>query len=94
MALQDVDIIDIQPFQAVIHRREDVLEQGQPQMYKTTSRERVYLAGESVAVDVAKLIRSSHDGRPIIIPNREEHLHRPGELAVKTSCLEGTRPLS
>ena len=94
MALQNVDIIDIQPFQAVLHRCEDVLEQGQSQVYETPSRERVYLAGESMAVDVTSFIRPSHDGRPIAIPNREEHLYGPRELTVKTSCLEGTRPWS
>jgi hypothetical protein len=29
MALQNVDVIDVQSFQAVLHRREDVLEQAE-----------------------------------------------------------------
>ena len=94
MALQNVDVVDAQSFQAVLHRREDVLEQGQPRVCESPSQERIYLAGEPMAVDVTNFVRSCQDGRPVIIPNHEEHLCGPLELIVKTCCLEGTRPWS
>jgi len=59
-------------------------------MYESLNQEWVYLAGESMAVDVTNFARSCQDGRPIIIPNREEHLYGHRELTVKTSCVGHT----
>ena len=74
VALQNVDIIDAQPFQTVFHRREDMLEHGQPQMSESPSQDRTHLAGEPVSVDVANFVRLCHDWRSMVIPNCEEHL--------------------
>ena len=46
-----------------------------------------------MAVDVAYFAGPCQDGRPIIVPNREEHLRGPRELIEKTPCLEETRTL-
>jgi len=78
VALQDVDIINVQPFQAVFHRRKDVLQSiGQPQMCQFPSERPAYLAGEPMAVDEAMVVRIRHKRRATVFPNREEYLHDP-----------------
>ena len=77
MALQDVDVLDIQSLQAILNRREDVLEQFSLQLHRSASKRQAYLAGEPMPVDITEIVRSPHEGRAGIVPNGEEYLLSP-----------------
>jgi hypothetical protein len=65
-------------------------DRGQPRRCQSPSVGPAHLAGESVAVDIAEFVRSHHNERAGIIPNREEHLRGHSWGDRETCRLKGT----
>ena len=72
-------------------RRYARADMGQHRTCQSPSGGPAHLPGESVAVDIAEFVRSYHNERAGIIPNREEHLRGHSWGDCETCCLEETR---
>jgi hypothetical protein len=77
VALQHIDVIDVQPLQAGLHRCEDVLNSASFPGTSIHIHIFAHLARESVAVDISRIVPSSRKNRTGLIPDDEEDLLNP-----------------